>query len=235
MMESNPYSHLDETQLKTEFLQVCSENKGGVDFERIKLLLQAFQGVIFDVVRFLINRDPSIRQWKCPINNKHATTERAGAIATTPIQITSKEASFNDIVKCLIQEGKADVNKVDNDGQTPLFYASRTFGDEIITDGQSVTPGSQFINIVKKFLAICEEDALSIGDRNNSNRLDSGFLEIVKILIHQGKADVDIADDSGFTPLHISIENGHVAIVECLIHEAIADVDLLTRIREERL
>ena len=53
-----------------------------------------------------------------------------------------------------------------------------------------------------------------------------GFVEVVRFLVEEGKADVDKARTSdGFTPLLAAAQNGHTEVVRFLVEEGKADVD----------
>ena len=53
-----------------------------------------------------------------------------------------------------------------------------------------------------------------------------GFVEVVRFLVEEGKADVDKARTSdGFTPLLMAVQNGHLDVVRFLVEEGKADVD----------
>ena len=53
-----------------------------------------------------------------------------------------------------------------------------------------------------------------------------GFVEVVRFLVEEGKADVDKARTSdGCTPLFMAAQIGHLDVVRCLVEEGKADVD----------
>jgi hypothetical protein len=53
-----------------------------------------------------------------------------------------------------------------------------------------------------------------------------GKVEVMRYLVNDLGADVNQADDEGFTPLYSAAQEGHVAAVRCLVNELGADVDL---------
>jgi ankyrin repeat protein len=97
-----------------------------------------------------------------------------------------------------------DINKVDNLGATPLYYAARNGHSEA----------------VEKLTAVVGAD-INKGDKNGITPLHfailKGHLEVVEELIASG-ADFDKATkNEGLTPLHIAARNSHSEVVEKLI------------------
>ena len=59
---------------------------------------------------------------------------------------------------------------------------------------------------------------------------DKGFVEVVRFLVEEGKADVDKATtDVGATPLFIAAQIGHTEVVRFLVEEGKADVDKVNK------
>ena len=59
---------------------------------------------------------------------------------------------------------------------------------------------------------------------------DKGFVEVVRFLVEEGKADVDKAKtDDGATPLFIAAQKGHTEVVRFLVEEGKADVDKVNK------
>jgi ankyrin repeat protein len=56
----------------------------------------------------------------------------------------------------------------------------------------------------------------------------NGQVNMVRLLVKELGADVNLAMDSSATPLYIAAEVGHVAVVVCLVEELGADVDQTT-------
>ena len=57
---------------------------------------------------------------------------------------------------------------------------------------------------------------------------NSGYLDVVKALVSEFKADVNACTVSGETALHIAAHNGHMYIVKALVSEFKADVNACT-------
>jgi ankyrin repeat protein len=53
----------------------------------------------------------------------------------------------------------------------------------------------------------------------------SGKLEVVRYLVKEGGADVNLDDEDGYTPLYMAAQYGHTAIVRYLVNHLGADVD----------
>ena len=57
-----------------------------------------------------------------------------------------------------------------------------------------------------------------------------GFVEVVRFLVEEGKADVDKARTStGSTPLLMAVQKGHTEVVRFLVEEGKADVDKVNK------
>jgi hypothetical protein len=113
-----------------------------------------------------------------------------------------------EVVNALIATG-ADVNKVDNDGVTPISLASYKGHLEVV---QALIAAGADVNKV---------------DDNGYTPMYcasyKGHLEVVQVLIAAG-ADVNKADDNGYTPMYCASQKGHLEVVQALI-AAGADVN----------
>jgi|SRR3990167_5094584 len=102
----------------------------------------------------------------------------------------------------LLIEGEADPNIADNDGRTPLHWASQ----------------NEYLEIVKMLLTEGGADP-NIADRDDKTSLHIAsyfnHLEIVKVLLLNG-ADPNIADHKNDTPLNIAYEGRYKYIVRLL-------------------
>jgi hypothetical protein len=56
-----------------------------------------------------------------------------------------------------------------------------------------------------------------------------GKLDVVRYLVSDLGADVNQADDQGYTPLFVAAQKGHLAVVRCFIKELGADVNKATK------
>ena len=63
----------------------------------------------------------------------------------------------------------------------------------------------------------------------------AAYLEIVKLLVVEFKADVNDRDDYGTTPLHLAASNGHLEVVKLLVVEFKADVHAKDRCKKTPL
>ena len=114
-----------------------------------------------------------------------------------------------DLVKKKIESG-ADVNCKNNDGDTPLHYASAYGHTEIV-----------------KLLL---EHGADVDAKNNYGSTplygasEKGYTEIVKLLLEYG-ADVNVKDKYGNTPLDWASSYGHTEIVKLLFENG-ADVNV---------
>ena len=55
---------------------------------------------------------------------------------------------------------------------------------------------------------------------------NSGHLAVVRYLVEDRGAQVDVRNSNGFTPLHLACNNGHLAVVQYLVEEHGAHVDV---------
>lgn len=137
------------------------------------------------------------------------------------------------VVKCLVQELKADVNVVDRWGGTPLDDAMRTNHKEIVdflkankakrgktalysSDGEilckaAATGDTEGLNGLMQL-------GLNVSSPNYDNRTAlhlaaaEGNLQMVKLLVEKFKANLNLMDKYGNTPFDDATRAGHEAI-----------------------
>ena len=113
------------------------------------------------------------------------------------------QQGFVEVVRFLVEEGKADVDKArTSDGATPLFMAAQKGHTEVV-----------------RFLV--EEGKADVDKVNDNNQTpinvaaDSGHLEVVQFLLGKG-ADCTIKDKWGDTPLASARAKGHAEVAAVL-------------------
>ena len=117
----------------------------------------------------------------------------------------------NDIVKIFLENG-ADVDKVTEDGETSLLFASQ----------------NGHLNVVKYLV---EEGKAEVDKAKNDGQAPlyvasgKGHLEIMKCLVEEGEVDVDKARDTGATTLCAASANGHLKVVKVLVEAGNADLN----------
>ena len=143
----------------------------------------------------------------------------------TPL-IAAAAAGNTEVVEYLVAEG-ADVTAKDDWGKTALIYASSTDNPQLITnlikldktavslpDNSGNTPiifaAQQGLNDNIKILL---ENGADVNYRNPSTGLSAiaaaaaeGHTDTIRLLARTGKADVNIADLSGRTPIFYAVE-----------------------------
>ena len=138
-------------------------------------------------------------EWKNYSENKYENLSLFDLIQNGKINLAIKK----------IQSG-ADVNAKNNDGLTPLHWAS----------------SNEHIEIVKLLL----EHGADVNAKNDDGYTPlywasrKGHTEIVNLLLKYG-ADVNTKDDDGNTPLYYASRNGHAEIVKLLLEHG-ADVNV---------
>jgi ankyrin repeat protein len=106
-------------------------------------------------------------------------------------------------IKVLVEEGKADVQAVDESGETALHYAAR-FGNT---------------ESIRTLLEYGSDPAA----RNQDGRTPLHYAArgresaAVKVLVEEGKADVHVVDGSGRTALHYAAEGNHPESIRTLL------------------
>jgi ankyrin repeat protein len=119
------------------------------------------------------------------------------------------------VVRYLVEEGKADVNKATtDDGTTPLYIASENGNVEVVR--YLVEEGKADVN-----KATTDDGAIPLFAASQN-----GHVEVVRYLVEEGKTDVNQATASdGTTPLLAAISRAHWKVVEYLLEGGRADVN----------
>lgn len=122
--------------------------------------------------------------------------------------------AYNTIVEYLLSEADADPNIQTNSGFAPVFQAA--------FDG--------FATVVKLFL---EQPDTQINIRNGDGdwlvleaASEKGYFGIVKMLIDDGRADVNLQDRYGYSALFQAAKNGHTKVAQLLAEEGQADIEM---------
>ena len=182
-----------------------------------------------DVVRLLIEHGananaPQIDGWiLLTYAVKHGALANVQALLGIPqIDIDAKNTngsttlmvatndSKDDVVKALIDHG-ADVNITDKNDWTPLMCAAKK-GDLRIVQALLSAP---HININSKNTS--GSTALMVAIENTRD-------EVVKALINKG-ANVNAADNKGWTPLLFAAQEGYLKIVQALLSAPEIDIN----------
>ena len=111
------------------------------------------------------------------------------------------EKGHVEVVKLLLTEGNAEVDKAANDGVTPLYAAAMQGKTEVVklllTEGNAEVDKTNNTGATPLYVAA-----------------EQGMTEVVKLLL-RGGADANIAIQ-GWTPLMIAKHYGHQAVVALL-------------------
>ncbi|KAH3759146.1 Ankyrin repeat protein [Pelomyxa schiedti] len=131
----------------------------------------------------------------------------------TPLFVASRSGCV-DIVRTLVTEAKADVNKCRaDDGRSPLFVASQ-FGHAGVVE-VLISQGHPDVNKATR----------KDGRTPVLVASEFGFSSVVDLLICKGRCDVNQAANDGSTPLMAASGHGHTEVVELLIKKGHADVN----------
>jgi len=168
----------------------------------------------------------------------------------SPLHYATRNVSV-DVTKYLVSHG-ANLNAAGYDGEVPLHWAARDedyieAAKYLISEGADVNAktrvgytllhmavGCGNVELVKVLISNGTNVNAQWGDdgtaplhivvRNNSSKAKPAEIEIVKYLILQGKADVNIKETDGMTPLHVAACSGNMDFVEILISNG-ADIN----------
>jgi hypothetical protein len=116
------------------------------------------------------------------------------------------------VVKMLLAIGKVEVDSKDNNGRTPLLWATQN-GHEAV---------------VRLLLATGKVD---VDSKDNNGRTpllwatQNGYEAVVKLLLATGKVEVDCKDNNDRTPLLWATQNGYETIVKLLLATGKVEVE----------
>ena len=173
---------------------------------------------------------------KMLVEDGKAVVNDESSYGVTPI-ISAAAAGNTDVVAYLVKHG-ADVTAKDDLGKTALIYASGTDNSKLISnlialdntavnlpDNSGNTPliyaaQKGLVNNIKVLLA----HGAMVNYRNPATGLSAlsaaaaeGHSDAVRLLIRSGKADVNIADLSGRTPIFYAVEQGQTDTLRNLL------------------
>ncbi|KAM0545772.1 hypothetical protein ACHAPJ_011196 [Fusarium lateritium] len=188
------------------------------NFEAIKILIEC-RGVGVDVGDMICSRD----SWGClPLHwaTRNQLPDDPKNIPTPVLQLRIRNVT--KIVNLLLDIDPSTINVQDNQGNTPLHYATQFLSEE---DNQHTAI----------FELLCERGA-DASIRNNKEETPlytlirhSALIEIntatIPILLSYGAKSTDV-DNAGNTPLHIAAENLHRLDVVSLLLEQGADASI---------
>ena len=133
----------------------------------------------------------------------------------TPLFIATMKNQIG-MVALLVKEGKANINRARNDGCTALFYAASEAYIEIV---ELLVKGGADVNQSSHLDGTIHSTPLIIATQQNGN------IEIIELLIKEGKADTNLARSDGVTAIYLASQLGHAEIVALLIGEGQVDVN----------
>jgi hypothetical protein len=116
------------------------------------------------------------------------------------------------LVRRMVKELGADVDKADGNDATPLHAAASKGHLEVV-------------QCLVKELGADVDKATKDGGTPLHMAAQEGHLEGVRCLVKELGADVDKARGDGSTPLFVAARGGHLEVVQCLVKELGADVD----------
>ena len=138
----------------------------------------------------------------CQLNTQNRVGE-------TPLYLASKHGHL-DTVKVLLSRKECDFNITDGQGNTPLHAASK-YGRHSVVEFLIVELGLK--------------NQLNTHNREGESPLHLaiaskyGCLSTVNALLHWKECSINIANQTGNTPLHIACSHGHHSIVRFLVNK----------------
>jgi ankyrin repeat protein len=132
--------------------------------------------------------------------------------ALTNILMVASYFGFEAVVKRLLDTHKADLNRRNNRGETPLWLAVENGHEAVVK--QLVKPGQADVNSTDNY-----------GQTPLLLAADTGREALVKLLLENGETRVNLMDGSGGTPLLRAAQNGHAAVVKLLLETGEACVN----------
>ena len=153
-------------------------------------------------------------------------------------------------MKFLLNDQRVDINKEDNDRETPFWIACEKEHIEIVklllNDERviNINQANKFgyppfgnacrkgrIEIVKLLLNDERVDVnwATYSQTPFSFACDKGHIEIVKLLLNDERVDINKANNYGQTPLYIACERGHIEVVGLLLNDKRIDINKANR------
>eukprot|EP01132_Coremiostelium_polycephalum_P006277 gene6277-7821_t len=130
----------------------------------------------------------------------------------TAIQLAAALGHF-DCVKVLVENGKARFDQPDHKGRTTLFKAASSGFPDIVEyllqQGSQVN--KQDTDAQSPLYACCESAA------NRSQSSDDNFIQVARLLIVKGKANVHLCNSSGKTALVQAVKSQNLELISLLI------------------
>ena len=196
-----------------------------------------------DIVRWLVENS------NCDVNDVNIR-ESTGY---TPLLHYAAREGHNDIVRCLVENSNCDVNVKDDTGYTPLYHAAREGHIDIVRwlvensncdvsvkDNAGYTPlhhaaHKGHTDIVRYLVenSSCDVNDVNIRESTGYTPLlhyaaREGHNDIVRCLVENSTSncDVNVKDNTGYTPLHHAAHKGHTDIVRYLVENSNCDVNV---------
>ncbi|KAL3104859.1 hypothetical protein niasHT_020425 [Heterodera trifolii] len=179
----------------------------------------------FALCKFLVENGANVNQ---------KTTDGTGH-QLTPLHLACADGHLQ-IVKLLVEEGNADIEVADSDGDTAFLCAlmrnKLDIGNYLIARGartdltnkKGISPLHIFVK--KGDFALCKflvENGANVNQTTVSGHVTplliacaEGHLQIVKLLVEEGNADIEIADSDGDTPLTLALMKRNFKIARYL-------------------
>ncbi|XP_076117419.1 uncharacterized protein LOC143085121 [Mytilus galloprovincialis] len=145
---------------------------------------------------------------KCLIENK-AKVNVKDSNKNTPLHLAC--ANGRAKVVNLLARYKLDINLVDFESKTAMYIAAEQGNTNIVRCLIGLSPDLNITTDKGRVALHCASEY--------------GFEEIAKLLIEHEKANINIADMNGVTPLYVACEKGQLKIVKLLLdNNAIVDI-----------
>lgn len=168
----------------------------------------------YGLVRYLVDLG-----LKCEVNPVYFADK---IDESTPLMYACISGIYG-IVKYLVEEGGADVADKDFDGQTPLSIACQNNHVRVVR--YLIRTGEVDVNCLLKDVCLLIDERCFAGETLLGVQVACGRNEIAKLLIKEGRADLENTGGQGQTPFVIAAAFGNLEMIRYMAEHCSVDVE----------